>query len=135
MYKPNKLLICGSRTLLDKDFIFSNLNILLSSKLNTIEYVINGCASGVDSIVIDWCVNNNIKILKFIPDWKLYRNRAGYIRNQQMFDEGKPTHLIAFQDIRDNKNGTKGTTHMINICKRNNIPTRIFYYSIINIEI
>lgn len=49
-------------------------------------------------------------IERFPADWNKYGKRAGYIRNKQMLEEGKPDIVLAFP-------GGKGTAMMVRLAK------------------
>jgi hypothetical protein len=59
-------------------------------------FVIAGGAKGVDSVAIDWAVENWLGFKEYPADWTRYGKRAGYIRNKQMLDEGHPDICVAF---------------------------------------
>ncbi len=61
----------------------------------------------------------DIDVLKFPADWAAYGLSAGPKRNQQMIDEGKPTHIIAFHN---NIERSKGTKDMLKKGLISNIP-------------
>lgn len=46
--------------------------------------VVCGGANGMDTAGEKWAIENNIPVVKFIPDWKLKGKRAGPIRNHEM---------------------------------------------------
>jgi len=121
-----RLLVCGSRTLEDKQqYIFATLDKLVGH--NQIDVLICGMAKGVDIISYFWAKERGINIIECPADWKKYGKAAGPIRNQQMLDEEKPTHVIAFQDCRVNPNGSNGTNHMIRISKAKNVPVKTVF--------
>lgn len=90
---------------------------------NTLPYctIITGCASGVDTIAIDYAVINWTGLEKFPAQWKIYGRKAGPLRNIQMLDEGRPDLVIAI-------NGGKGTQHTINEAIKRKIP--VYRYKI-----
>ena len=67
--------------------------------------IISGMAKGVDTVAVDWAVVNWCRWHAFPALWKVYGNSAGFIRNKQMLEEGKPDIVIAFP-------GGKGTENM-----------------------
>lgn len=69
-------------------------------------HVISGGATGADSAAIDWAVVNWCTFDEYKADWDRYGKRAGFIRNQQMLDEGKPDIVMAFP-------GGNGTNDMV----------------------
>jgi predicted polyphosphate/ATP-dependent NAD kinase len=71
-----------------------------------IDVLIEGDARGADRIAGYWARKNRVINLKFRADWNAHGKAAGAIRNQQMLDEGKPTHVLAFP-------GGRGTADMV----------------------
>ena len=57
-----------------------------------------------------WAKAFGYEVQKFPANWKEYGKRAGYIRNAQMLNEGKPDLVVAFP-------GGKGTQMMIKLAK------------------
>lgn len=128
-----RLLICGGRnfgiTSQQQAFIKQTLDKLCwdnkwilepdeyGNYLNDV-FVIAGKAKGVDTVAIDWAISNWCGFVEYPAQWDLYGKRAGYLRNQQMLDEGKPDYVIAFP-------GGKGTAMMIRIAEKAGVPVFI----------
>lgn len=112
-----RLLVCGSRTLEDRSIKIEKY-LLELIKNQPVECLISGMARGADIIAYHVFHGQGIKILEFPADWKTHGKKAGPIRNQQMLDEGNPTHVLAFQDTRVNEKGSNGTNHMIRISEK-----------------
>lgn len=72
--------------------------------------IISGMASGVDSVAVDWATCNWCKWHEYPANWEEYGKRAGYIRNKQMLDEGKPDLVVAFP-------GGRGTAMMVKLAR------------------
>lgn len=70
--------------------------------------IIQGDAKGGDEIGVFTAETLRIPCLNFPADWDKYGKAAGYIRNKQMLDEGKPDLVVAFP-------GGKGTTNMVKL--------------------
>ena len=79
-----------------------------------VKAIIHGAAAGADSIAGEWARENGIPEEAYPADWERHGTRAGYLRNVQMLEEGKPDLVIAFP-------GGKGTRMMIDIAKRGNV--------------
>lgn len=88
--------------------------------------IISGCATGADSVAIDWGVVNWCKIHEFPADWEKYGRAAGPIRNQQMLDEGKPDAVLAFHNDLTN---SRGTADMLARARKAKIPLIEVYSS------
>ena len=82
--------------------------------------VIEGEATGADKMSATEGMAHSYLTLPFPARWDLHGRAAGPIRNQQMIDEGKPTHVIWFHhDISK----SKGTKDMVRRAEKCCIPT------------
>jgi hypothetical protein len=117
-----RVLVCGSRDLIDYRFVRDNLERIAYHRFPRTpedEYgnflydvtIIAGKARGVDTHAVDWAVVNWCNFEEYPADWEKYGKRAGYIRNQQMLDEGKPDLVIAFP-------GGRGTAMMVDLANK-----------------
>lgn len=77
--------------------------------------IISGAAKGADSAAADWAIVNYANLEEYPADWKTHGKSAGFIRNKQMLEEGKPDYVIAFP-------GGKGTAMMVDIAKKAKVP-------------
>ncbi len=77
---------------------------LLSSVLENyhIDAIVSGGAKGADSLAARYAIENNIKLVEFLPDWSIGLS-AGFLRNQHIIDSSDM--IIAFWD------GVSGGTH------------------------
>jgi hypothetical protein len=116
-----KVLICGGRDFTDWTFFRDKLHEIAEARFPRTppdDYgnylydvtVIAGGADGVDNLAASWAAVEWTAYKEFPADWKRYGKRAGYLRNKQMLDEGKPDLVIAFP-------GGKGTAMMVRIAK------------------
>jgi len=102
------------------EYLFRKLDLLRDAVENVIGrklVVIQGEATGADSWAKKWAEINEIDTLDFPADWDTHKKAAGFIRNKQMLDEGKPELVIAFK-------GGNGTAMMIDIAKKANVPVK-----------
>lgn len=108
------LFINGSRTINNKDFVYSIIKNYINDnpKVNTI---ISGGAKGVDLLAKQYSIENNINYIEYKPDWKKYGKGAGIVRNITMLEECDL--VLSFWDGK-----SKGTKFNINYCKKNNKP-------------
>ena len=117
-----KVLVCGGRTYDDRDYLFKTLDgiclkrgWILHSQGETSwlpdVFIIAGKAKGADTLAVDWAVTNRCYFKEYPADWNKYGRRAGYVRNQQMLDGGKPDVVIAFP-------GGAGTAMMKDIARK-----------------
>ncbi len=78
-----------------------------------------GDATGLDSLVIRYCQEHNLKYKIFKARWDLYGKSAGPKRNEELIKDSNV--LIAFPSVE-----SKGTIHAINFAKKLNIQVIIF---------
>ena len=108
-----KVLVCGGRDYCEVE----HLNYTLDQITNPYHggkwsfELVCGMADGADTLAYNWAQKHGLTVHKFPADWEKYGKRAGYIRNQQMLDEGKPDLVIAFP-------GGKGTAMMVNLARK-----------------
>jgi YspA, cpYpsA-related SLOG family len=77
--------------------------------------IISGMAKGADSAAADWAIINYAQLEEYPANWKTHGKSAGFIRNRQMLEEGKPDMVVAFP-------GGKGTAMMVDIAKKAGVP-------------
>lgn len=99
-----KILVCGGRDFDDWVLLESSLN-AAREEGETI-HIIEGGAIGADFLSRVYAKVYGFPFTEFLPDWDKNGKRAGFIRNQQMLDEGKPDLVIAFP-------GNAGTNDMV----------------------
>jgi hypothetical protein len=73
--------------------------------------IIEGGATGADTCAFWWAKMHGIKSHTFRADWDKHGKRAGFLRNQEMLDTGKPDLVIAFP-------GGNGTADMVARAKK-----------------
>ena len=112
----HKLMVCGSRTIVDEQWIFSKLNELFALHKDMV--VLSGGAAGVDSIGEKWADLHNVPIEHFLPDWKKYGRSAGPRRNKIMVE--RADYIICFWDGKSR--GTASTVKYTQNCGK---PLRI----------
>jgi PP-loop superfamily ATP-utilizing enzyme len=104
-----KVLVCGGRDWSDTKKTYDTLDKI--NKEYGIDVIIEGDARGADRMAGYWARKNRIDLKLYPADWDKYGKAAGYIRNQQMLDEGKPDLVVAFP-------GGKGTAMMVDIARK-----------------
>jgi len=107
-----KVIIAGSRTFNDYKLLYDSCEKALSNS-NNIE-IVSGTANGADKLGERYANEKGYKVTQFPADWTNHGKRAGYLRNNQMAVYADA--LIAFWDYK-----SKGTGHMIDLAKANNI--------------
>lgn len=91
-----RLLVCGSRTWIDRDVIRREIGRIAPSE------VIHGAAPGADTIAageaVVWAIaeERGIIVTPYPADWHHDGKAAGPIRNARMLAEGKPDRSLAF---------------------------------------
>lgn len=113
-----KIIVCGSRTFDDYDFVKSKLDFLLKSMYNYKIEIVSGCAKGPDTLAIKYAEEKGYKVWRFPADWKHFGKAAGAVRNTLMADFA--THCIAFWDSE-----SKGTYDMIKKAQEHNLFMRV----------
>lgn len=111
-----RYLICGDRD-------WTNENVIANTLPKDCTVVIEGEARGADILGRIVAQERDIKVLRFLADWKQYGRAAGYIRNKQMLVEGKPDFILAYHD---NIKSSKGTKNMIAISKTAHVHGRLY---------
>jgi hypothetical protein len=101
-----KVLVCGGRDYNKTSMVFFVLDSLRPRPTQ----IISGNARGADKLGEMWAQQNNVACRVFPANWDKYGKRAGYLRNQQMLDEGIPDLVIAFP-------GGNGTKMMMSIAE------------------
>lgn len=102
-----RVLVCGGRNYNDKRRVFETLDLLDIE--NRITLIIEGGASGADSLGRDWAQARYKPVLTVYADWVSLGPKAGPIRNKEML-EWNPDYVVAFP-------GGIGTANMIKLAK------------------
>ena len=130
-----RVIIAGGRDFNDFKLLESNINKIFKQlsdeKLISIYVnesnieIICGKARGADTLGEQFAKEYKLSIKYFPADWNTYGKSAGYRRNAEMANYAKEDNgvLIAFWDGK-----SKGTKHMIDLAKSNNIRVFIVNY-------
>ena len=118
-----KVIIAGSRTITNQTIVNRAILVTIPKLLTTqgiikIE-IVSGGAIGVDELGERWARGFNYPIKMFIPNWKKYGKKAGYLRNIEMANYADA--LIAIWDGK-----SKGTKMMIDIAKKKGLKVYIY---------
>lgn len=119
---PVRIVFTGTRGFEDYALFSKVTTQYIKDKKLDLEHVlfISGNAkSGADAFAIRYAIENNIDYILFNAQWDELGKSAGYIRNVEMSKFA--TACLAFWDQI-----SKGTKHMIDICSKINLPTRMF---------
>lgn len=109
-----RILVCGGRTFTDFAKVDSVLEkIIFDGDSEPIEpsHIITGGARGADFLAQRFALGCRIPHTVYPANWNQYGRRAGYVRNVQMLEEGKPDLVVAFP-------GGRGTAMMIELAKK-----------------
>ena len=121
-----KLMVCGSRTITDKDFIYKKIDECIAENFSAEEIIIiEGDARGVDSIAKQWAIDHNKQIEAYPAKWDLYGKSAGFRRNVDMVKACD--YCLILWDGE-----SKGTKHDIDLCKQLNKPYTMHNYGSLN---
>ena len=101
-----RVLVTGGRKYDNYKKVSDVLDKVFSSFPSKDDVIINGAATGTDSLAALWAKNNNVSTAEFPAQWHRFGKRAGPIRNKEMLEKAKPHFVIAFP-------GGKGTADMI----------------------
>lgn len=100
-----RVLVCGGRYFDDANTVYSFLDGL------DVNVLITGGASGADTLAWEWGFDRGVPTnLVFPADWDRYGKKAGYLRNKEMLEDGRPDLVIAFP-------GDKGTAMMVRLAE------------------
>lgn len=119
-----KIVIAGSRTIEDPEFVFfyieQGLNILKRLEIECTE-VVSGVARGVDIIGEKWANKNNILISRHYANWEKEGRAAGPIRNEKMA-------IYTDAGIILNENNSRGAANMAACLLKHNKPHIVFEF-------
>lgn len=117
-----KVLVCGSRSITDRDWIFSQIDKYCNDFFRDFDItIIEGAARGVDQIARSYAIEKGWNVEEYPAEWEKYGKSAGYIRNDVMVK--KADAVLVLWD------GTsKGTKHDIDLCVKYDKPHRIVNY-------
>jgi len=110
-----RVLVCGGRFYDDYKKVVGTLNNIWRECSQMV--LIHGCAKGADTLADEWSKNAwlfDVAVERYPANWNKFGKSAGYIRNKQMLDDGKPELVVAFP-------GGVGTRMMIDLAKKANV--------------
>lgn len=120
-----RVLVCGSRTFSDGKIIHTMLGGIANGMLNarSAMVIITGMARGADMHAVNWANDHLMTLHEFPADWVQYGKRAGFLRNTQMLEEGKPDLVLAFVDKPLAQ--SRGTAMMVQIARAAGVKTYV----------
>ena len=120
------LLIAGSRSFDNYEFLRERCDYLLSNHRNDEIHIVSGGAKGADSLAERYARERGYLLHVFPAQWNLYGKSAGYKRNEQMqkFIAQYPHRgCVCFWDGE-----SKGTQHNFDLCRNFNTPLRVLRF-------
>ena len=123
-----KIIIAGSRDFHDYELLKMETNKFIDEYRATLIAIddspisiISGHARGADKLGEQYAQEYNHFCYVMPADWEKYGKRAGYLRNASMAKEANA--LIAFWDGQ-----SRGTYHMIELAKKENLKIKVVKY-------
>jgi len=113
-----KLIIAGSRTFNNYEFLAETISRLYTSKGIKITEIVSGGARGADKLGERYAKENLMPVKIFPAAWDCYGKSAGFRRNIKMAEYGDM--VIVFWDGK-----SVGTKHMINIAQSKGLKVEI----------
>jgi hypothetical protein len=110
-----RVLVCGGRNWSNESVIRQVIDSLPEGTV-----IIEGAARGADSIAGKCARERGLEVLEFPANWNAYGKSAGFIRNRQMLEEGKPHIVVGFHE---NIAESKGTKDMLEASRQAGLPT------------
>lgn len=101
----SRILVCGGRNYFDRR-VFGVSMQHLRQHFAPQFCIIEGGASGADTLAREWAFDHTVPLLEFPANWRNMGHSAGTIRNTWMLDFGLPDFVIAFP-------GGTGTANMV----------------------
>ncbi len=117
--KTLNIIIAGSRNFNDYMFLHTQMNKLLKEKNLEEVKIISGTADGADKLGEKYAESLGINFVRMPADWVHKGKSAGYLRNVQMAEIAD--YCVVFYDGK-----SKGSKHMIDICKKKKVPCLVF---------
>jgi len=113
-----KIIVAGSRSFLDYDFLCQKLDRLLSQTQEEVE-IVSGTAAGADRLGERYAAEHGLPVKQFPADWDGLGKKAGHVRNAQM--AAYSTHCVLFWDGR-----SRGTAGMAALAKKHGLVLRLY---------
>src|SRR5690349_25016691 len=109
-----RVLVCGGREA-ENNSANRQLMLKVLDPID-IDIIIHGAAIGWDSLADSYAKKwRRCPVLAFPAKWDIYGKKAGFLRNKQMLEEGKPDLVVAFP-------GGRGTKIMVRLALEAGVP-------------
>lgn len=113
-----RILVTGSRDWTDWKKLDEGLRTV--GKFGEDTVLVHGDAQGVDRMAAFLWMERGFPVEAHPADWKRHGKRAGYVRNQEMVDEGADACLAFI------RNASRGATMCADLAEKAGIPVRRF---------
>ena len=120
-----KVIVSGGRDFENYSYLRESLDKILADIKESI-VIVSGGANGADMLGERYARSKGYEIERHPAQWELFGRGAGNRRNAEMgisVKENGRGMLVAFWDMK-----SKGTSNMIDIAERYNIPYRVIEY-------
>lgn len=117
--KEMRLIVCGSRTVKDRNVVYFCLDRLAATLACNSLMVITGGARGADALAHDWARDRGHETVVVPANWELNGKMAGFVRNEMMMGFCPDIVFGFFQNHQ-----TTGTLDMLQRGKNAGVDTR-----------
>lgn len=119
-----RILVTGSRLWFAEEVIWEALDSIRLERGPGMVVVHGACPRGADEIADRWArFRFGVEAEPYPAMWGLLGKRAGFVRNQEMVDQGAMECLAFILD------GSAGASHCMAAAKAAGIPTRVWLQS------
>lgn len=121
--EPFRVIVAGSRTFFDYEFMKERLDRILSNIKQPIE-IVSGAAKGADTLGERYAEERGYLLKRMPAEWTKHNRKAGPIRNEEMAKYVAPNGgCVLFWDGISN-----GTRNMRDLAKRYKLKLRVIIY-------
>jgi hypothetical protein len=119
--------IVGSRRFNDYDYVKTVIDGYITCNnidINGIK-IVSGGAAGVDSLAKKYADEKQIECIEFLPEWKIYGNAAGRVRNRLIAENSNI--IFAFPCA-----SSTGTYNTVSWAQKMNVPCEVYSVDEVN---
>jgi hypothetical protein len=118
-----KIIVAGSRSITAYETVEKAIEEFKKKHQLSSVAIVSGCARGVDRLGEQYARKHKLMLYKYPAEWDRFGKRAGYLRNTKMANNADA--LIAIWDGK-----SRGTGHMIQEAKNNDLLIEIYKYEV-----